>query len=155
VVNLVSNSFFIVFRRSSTSSPVFPFNSSLSFSILKVCLSSHISIELRYPILLPALALAWYRKGSPVDHVAFYKSHVHVSDIENLYVSLIIITHICGNMSDTYSANNVTSCTSSLLRFIINHISSNAIMAFWSEPIKAWSGIYTLMVSMPTDDACM
>jgi hypothetical protein len=80
---------------------------------MNVWLSSHISIGFRYPILLPALHRAWYREGSLVDHVAFYKSHVHVSDIEILYGSLVIITHICGNMSDTYSANRVTSCTSS------------------------------------------
>jgi hypothetical protein len=40
-------------------------------------------------------------------------SHTCMSDIENLYSSLII-THIYGSMSDTYNANNVTSCTSSL-----------------------------------------
>jgi hypothetical protein len=113
VVNLVSNSFFIVFRCSSTSSSVFPFNSTLSFPILNVWLSSHISIGFRYPILLSALAPGLVHKGSPVDHVAFYKSHVLVSDIENLYGS-IIITHICGNMSDTYNAIIVTSCTSSV-----------------------------------------
>ena len=40
-------------------------------------------------------------------------SHTCMSDIEILYSSLII-THICGSMSDTYNANIVTSCTSSL-----------------------------------------
>jgi hypothetical protein len=39
--------------------------------------------------------------------------HTCMSDIENLYNSLII-THICGSMSDTYNANIVTSYMSSL-----------------------------------------
>jgi hypothetical protein len=39
--------------------------------------------------------------------------HTCMSDIQNLYNSLII-THICGSMSDTYNANTIMSCTSSL-----------------------------------------
>jgi hypothetical protein len=55
--------------------------------------------------------------------------HTCMLDIENLYSSLII-TYICGSMSDTYNANTVMSCTSSLWRFIINHMSLNAINAY-------------------------
>ena len=58
-------------------------------------------------------------------------------------------------MSDTYNANTVTSCTSSLWRFIINHMSSKVTMAVSRPLTKASGGIHTLILSMPTEDALM
>jgi hypothetical protein len=58
-------------------------------------------------------------------------------------------------MSDTYNENTVTSCTSSLWRFIINHMSSKEIIVVCLPLTNTASGIDTLMVSMPTEDALM
>jgi hypothetical protein len=58
-------------------------------------------------------------------------------------------------MSDTYNANTVTSCTSSLWRFIINHMSSKVITDICLPLTNVAGGIDTLMVSMSTEDALM
>jgi aryl-phospho-beta-D-glucosidase BglC (GH1 family) len=58
-------------------------------------------------------------------------------------------------MSDTYNANTVMSYTSSLWRFIINHMSSKVITVVCLPLTNAAGGIDTLMVSMPTEDALM
>ena len=55
--------------------------------------------------------------------------------------------------SDTYNANTVTSCTSSLCRFIISHMSSKVTIAFVRSLLNVVGGIITLIVSMPTEAA--